>query len=134
MLAEVLTTSNRESFQPGDKGANQVNTSLQATSGTYLAEVCPALGHIELQNDSCKQRSPRLLNLKLFGLYQNHITRGVCFRMTLPVVSHRDTGRPSALTQNAEPCLFPGHGLLAAIGAVTVNELLKKEMRQGCLA
>lgn len=41
VLAEVLSTSNTESFHPGDKGANQVNTSLQAALGTYLAEVCP---------------------------------------------------------------------------------------------
>lgn len=134
MLAEVLITSNTESFHPGDNGANRLDTSLQATSGTYLTEGCPALKHIKLQNDSCKQKSPRLLNLKLFGLYQDRITRGVCFGMTLPGMSHRDTREPSELTQNAEPCLLPVNCLSAAIVAVTMNELLKKEMRRDCLA
>lgn len=122
------------SVHRGAEAVNQVNKGFLNTFCTYLADMGPAPRHIKLQTDSRKQRSPQLLNLKLFGLYQEHIRRGVCFRMTLTMMmSHKGLQETICADPKCRVLFIPGK-LLSVVVAVTGNEFLKEEMRQGCLA
>lgn len=56
--------------------------------------------------------------------------QGVCAGITLPGMSQES----SQLTQSAEPRVLLTHKPSAEAVAGTVNELLKKEIRPGCLA
>lgn len=97
-----------QSFHPGDKGANQVITSLQATSGTYLAELCPC--------SEAHQTPEWLLQTKilsppqpetLWTVPRSHHQGGV-LRDDPSSDESQGHGKPSELTQNAEPCSPPG--------------------------